>query len=99
MCLRQMVLIFPSRCVLNYAQAGFITEMLLFRLRLFDQAEQQLREMADDDEGRGQRRAAVVLHYQVVPLELPEDVRVALHYLKGVAGGRRQCILKTSLHF
>lgn len=99
MCLRQMVLIFLSRCVLNYVHAGFITEMLLFRLRLFDQAEQQLREMADDDEGRGQRRAAVVLHYQVVPLELPEDVRVALHYLKGVAGGRQRCILKTSLHF
>lgn len=59
--------------------------MLLLGLRLLDQAEEQLRKMADDDEGWGQRWTAVVLHNQVVSLELPEDVCVSLHYLKGVA--------------
>ena len=43
--------------------------------------------MADDDEGRGQGWPAVVLHDQVVPLELPEDVCVALHHLECVAVG------------
>lgn len=59
--------------------------MLLLGLGVFDQAEEQLREVADDDEGWGQCWTAVVLHNQVVPLELPEDVRVALHYLECVA--------------
>ena len=59
--------------------------MLLFGLRPFDKAEEELREVADDDEGWSQCWAAVVLHDQVVSLELPENVRVALHYLEGVA--------------
>lgn len=63
-----------------------LTEVLLLGLGLLDQAEQHLREVADDDEGRGQRGPAVVLHDEVVALELPEDVRVALHHLEGVAG-------------
>lgn len=61
------------------------TEMLLLGLGPFDQAEEELGEVADDDEGRGQCRAAVVFHNQVVSLELPEDVRVALHHLERVA--------------
>lgn len=61
------------------------TKMLLLGLRLLDQAEEQLRQVADDDEGWGQCWTAVVLHNQVVSLELPEDVCVSLHYLKGVA--------------
>lgn len=40
--------------------------------------------MADDDEGWGQGWAAVVFHYQVISLELPEDVSVSLHHLEGV---------------
>ena len=65
------------------------TEMLLLGLGLFDQAEEELREMADDDEGWSQRWTAVVLHDQVVSLELPEDVRVALHYLESVAARKK----------
>lgn len=61
------------------------TKMLLLGLRLFNQAEEELREVADDDEGWGQCWTAVVFHNQVVSLELPEDVCVALHYLEGVA--------------
>lgn len=60
--------------------------MLLFGLGLFDQAEEELREMADDDEGWSQCWTAVVFHNQVVSLELPEDVRVALHHLERVTG-------------
>ena len=60
--------------------------MLLLGLGLFDQAEEELGEVADDDEGRGQRWTAVVFHDQVVSLELPEDVRVALDHLECVAG-------------
>lgn len=65
------------------------TEMLVLGVGMFDQAQEQLGEVADDDEGRSECRTAVVLHNQVVPLKLPEDVRVALHYLKGVTGKRR----------
>lgn len=72
--------------------ASLITEVLLLGLGPLDQAEQHLREVADDDEGRGQRRPAVVLHDQVVPLELPEDVRVALHDLEGVAGEKWEAL-------
>lgn len=61
------------------------TKMLLLGLRLFNQAEEELREVADDDEGWGQCWTAVVFHNQVVSLELPEDVCVALHYLECVA--------------
>ncbi len=61
------------------------TKMLLLGLRLFNQAEEELREVADDDEGWCQCWAAVVFHNQVVSLELPEDVCVALHYLECVA--------------
>lgn len=65
------------------------TKMLELGVGVFDQAQEQLGEVADDDEGRSECRTAVVLHNQVVPLKLPEDVRVALHYLKGVTGIRR----------
>lgn len=64
--------------------------MFLLGLRLFDQAEEDLREMADDDEGWGQCWTAVVFHDQVVSLELPENVCVALHYLECVAGEKQQ---------
>lgn len=70
--------------------------MLLLGLGLLDQAEQHLGEVADDDEGRGQRRPAVVLHDEVVALELPEDVRVALHHLEGVAGEQGASLSSTS---
>lgn len=60
---------------------------------MFDQAQEQLGQVADDDEGRGQCRTAVVLYNQVVPLKLPEDVRVALHHLKGVTGEDRDWFL------
>lgn len=63
--------------------------MLLLGLGVFDEAEKELREVADDDEGRGQGGAAVVLHYQVVPLELPENIRVTLHNLESVAIKKR----------
>lgn len=53
---------------------------------MFDQAEEQLREVADDDEGWSECWPAVVLHNQVVPLKLPEDICVSLHYLKRVTG-------------
>lgn len=43
--------------------------------------------MAEQDEGRGQGRALLVLHDEVVALELPEHVGVALHHLERVAGG------------
>lgn len=59
--------------------------MFLFGLRSFDQAEKELREVTDDNEGWSQCWAAVVLHNQVVSLELPENVCVTLHYLEGVA--------------
>lgn len=61
------------------------TQMLLLGLRLFDQAEEELREVADDDKGWSQCWAAVVFHNQVVSLELPKDVCVTLHYLECVA--------------
>lgn len=60
------------------------TEMLVLGVGMFDQAQEQLGEVADDDEGRSECRTAVVFNNQVVPLKLPENVRVALHYLKGV---------------
>lgn len=68
------------------------TEMLVLGVGMFNQAQEQLGEVADDDEGRSECRTAVVLHNQVVPLKLPENVRVALHYLKGVTG-RRHIVL------
>lgn len=64
--------------------------MLLLGLRPFDQAEEELGEVADDDEGWGQCWTAVVFHNQVVSLELPEDVCVALHYLKCVAANGKK---------
>lgn len=64
--------------------------MLLFGLRPFDKAEEELREVADDDEGWSQGWTAMVLHDQVVSLELPENVSVALHYLEGVATNRKR---------
>lgn len=69
------------------------TEVLLLGVGMFDQAQEQLGQVADDDEGRSQCRTAVVLHNQVVPLKLPEDVRVALHHLKGVTGEDRRWFL------
>ena len=41
--------------------------------------------MAEQNEGRGGRGAAVVLLYQLVPLELPDGVTVVLHYLERIA--------------
>lgn len=74
------------------------TKMLLLGLGLFDKAEKELREVADDDEGRGQCWTAVVFHNQVVSLELPEDVCVALHYLECVAANGKK-INKTIISF
>lgn len=53
-------------------------------------AEQEL-QVVEQDEGRGRGRAAVVLLDQVVPLELPDLVRVLLHLLEGVAGAEPRC--------
>lgn len=53
-------------------------------------AEQEL-QVVEQDEGRGRRWAAVVLLDQVVPLELPDLVRVLLHLLEGVAGAEPRC--------
>ena len=39
----------------------------------------------EDDERRSQGRPGVVLNNQVVALELPVDVTVCLHFIKGVA--------------
>ena len=44
--------------------------------------------MGDDDEGWGQGGPGVVLHDQVVALELPVGVTVLLHFGEGVAGDR-----------
>lgn len=41
--------------------------------------------MREDDKGRSQRGAGVVLDNQVVALELPVDVTVSLHFSEGVA--------------
>lgn len=65
------------------------TKMLVLGVGMFDQAQEQLGEVADDDERWSQCRTAVVFHNQVVPLKLPEDVRVALHYLERVTGGQQ----------
>lgn len=43
-----------------------------------------------DDEGRSQRRPGVVLHDQIVTLELPVDVAVGLHFREGVAGAHKR---------
>ena len=68
--------------------------MLLLGLWLFDQAEEDLGEVADYDEGWGQCWTPVVLHNQVVSLELPEDVCVALHNLECVAVNWRKIQFK-----
>lgn len=72
--------------------------MLLLGLRLFEQAEEKLRKVADDNEGWGQGRSTVVFHNKVISLKLPEDVRVALHYLECVAvnGGKELKVKKAS---
>lgn len=64
--------------------------MLLLGHRLFDQAEEKLREVADDDEGWGQCWTTVVFHNQIVSLELPKDVCVTLHHLECVAANGRE---------
>lgn len=46
--------------------------------------------VGQDDERRSQRRPGVVLHDQVVALELPVDVAVGLHLREGVAAERRR---------
>lgn len=46
--------------------------------------------MGQDDERGSQRRPGVVLHNQVVALELPVDVAVGLHLREGVAAERRR---------
>lgn len=46
--------------------------------------------MGQDDERRSQRRPGVVLHDQIVALELPVDVAVGLHLREGVAAERRR---------
>lgn len=42
-------------------------------------------QVGEDDEGRGQAGPRVVLHYQIVPLELPVSVTVLLYFVEGVA--------------
>lgn len=68
-----------------------LTELVL-RGRPAEQspAEQEL-QVIEQDEGRGRRRAAVVLLDQIVPLELPDLVRVLLDLLEGVAGAEPRC--------
>ena len=66
------------------------TKKLVLGIRPFDEAEEELREVADDDEGRGQCRTTVVFNNQVIPLKLPEDVGVALHHLECVAANGKK---------
>lgn len=46
-------------------------------------------QVAEEDEGRRGRRPALVLLDEAVALELPDLVRVLLHLLERVAGGRQ----------
>lgn len=62
--------------------------MLYLGFRPFDKTEEKLGTVAYDDEGWCQGWSAVVLHYEIVPLELPEDVCVTLNHLEGVATGK-----------
>lgn len=54
---------------------------------LSDHASEEEEEVAEDDEGRGDARAAEVLLNQLVPLEFPDSICVVLHLLKGIAVG------------
>lgn len=74
------------------AGGGLVLTELVVRGRLAEQAapEQEL-QVVEQDEGWGRGRAAVVLLDQVVPLELPDLVRVLLHLLEGVAGAEPRC--------
>lgn len=69
-----------------------LTELFVAPGRPAEQAspDQEL-QVVEEDEGRGRRRAAVVLLDQVVPLELPDLVRVLLDLLEGVAGAEPRC--------
>lgn len=62
-----------------------LAQKILFGFCLFDKAQENLGDVADDDEGRSQSGAAVVFYDQVIALELPEDVCILLHHLEGVA--------------
>lgn len=70
-----------------------LTELLVACGRPAEQAspDQDL-QVVEEDEGWRRGRAAVVLLDQIVPLELPDLVRVLLDLLEGVAGAqpRRQ---------
>lgn len=68
-----------------------LTELVV-RGRPAEQAppEQEL-QVVEQDEGWGRGRPAVVLLDQVVPLELPDLVRVLLDLLEGVAGAEPRC--------
>lgn len=69
-----------------------LTELPVARGRPAEQAslDQDL-QVVEKDEGWRRRRAAVVLLNQVVPLELPDLVRVLLDLLEGVAGAEPRC--------
>lgn len=68
-----------------------LTELVV-RGRPAEQAtpDQEL-QVIEQDEGWGRGWAAVVLLDQVVPLELPDLVRVLLDLLEGVAGAEPRC--------
>lgn len=64
-----------------------LTQVLPLLLgRLPEDALECQAQVAEEDEGRRQGGAPVVLHDEVVALELPEGVGVSLHHLERVAG-------------
>lgn len=69
-----------------------LTEQLVACGRPAEQASRdQDLQVVEEDEGWRCRWAAVVLLDQVVPLELPDLVRVLLDLLEGVAGAEPRC--------
>lgn len=78
----------PARLPAPLHGVGGLTQVRPLLLGAFpEQPLEQQAQVAEDDEGRRQGGALVVLHDEVVALELPERVRVALHHLEGVAVG------------
>lgn len=69
---------------------GVLTELLVPLGRdLEDHPLDDQVQVAEEDEGGRRGGPAVVLLYEVVPLELPDLVRVLLHLLERVAGRRQ----------
>lgn len=72
-------------CMLNENQKGEHTKVLALNRgqSLNDPFEEDM-QVGDDDEGRGEAGARVVLHNQVVALELPVHIAVLLDFIECV---------------